>query len=73
MLQSALAIVGQNHQIDFFQSRLVIRELGHQCVVAGFGFKIYAQQLLLASDDAQLDRGGKGRIAMQLPADAIGG
>ena len=72
MGEAALAVIGQDHHIKIRQQRLKLVQFIRQHCVPRAGLKIHAQQLLLATDDAQLGGGFEIRIGPQSHTKGLG-
>ena len=71
--EPALAVIGEDQEIGVGEQPVEVGELGREHLVRRRGLEIDAQQLLLAADDAQLDRRGQRRVAMERRLHAVGG
>ena len=69
MGQAALAIIGEDHDIAVGNATLEIGELGIEDFVRGRRLEVDPQQLLLATDDAQLHDGIDLGVNMQAGID----
>jgi hypothetical protein len=69
--QPTLAVIGEHHDVVAREARLELGELVGQHLVRRCGLEVDAQQLLLSTDNAQLDGGRDRRIAVQAGADTL--
>ncbi len=71
MREAALAIIGEQHRVVLGQHAFVIRQHRLQDFMVRLILEIDSDQLLRATDDAQLDDGVELRIAAQHGGDAL--
>ena len=70
MGETAFAVVGEDHDIAVGQALGELGQLGLQYLVRRRVFEIDTQQLLLTTDDAQLDRRIELGVLMQAGVDS---
>ena len=71
MRQPTLAVIGEQHRIEFRQTPLEFRQFGKQGIARRRSLKIDPQQLLLPTDDTQFDCRADRRIDVQRGFDPL--